>query len=185
MRSLGKDINNMKQSLKISLLKNVHTAAERLQQAIDTHSYLLTPTCDAVDISSKLQSKLSTTSSSSPYDLPSLSAELDAIGLERSLNKQNSHGVAAGTQAEAGVELVRKQSRRQHSWPLREMDAFDDDRGVAVEFLPRMRKLESTAAMSLANFTSLLIEFVARLDYLVETVDELSKMAKFKDNIIS
>lgn len=183
MRSLGKDINNMKQSLKISLLKNVHNAAEKLQQAIDTHSYLLTPTCDtAVDLSSKPQSKLSTASSSSFYDIPSLSAELDDKGLERSLNKQNS---SQGVAAEACVELVKKQSRRQHSWPLREMDVFNDGGGVAVDFLPRMRKLESTAAMSLANFTSLLIEFVARLDYLVETVDELSKMAKFKDNIIS
>ena len=175
----------MQQSLKIYLLKNVHTAADKLQQALHTHSYPLTPTCDSLDLSSKLQSKLSTASSNSLYDLPSLLAEINGNGPERSLNQQNSHGVATGTQAEACVELVRKQSRRQHSWPLREMDVFDDGGGVPVEYLQRMRKQESTAAMSLANFTSLLIEFVARLDYLVETVDELSKMAKFKDKIIS
>ncbi|KAG6606059.1 Aluminum-activated malate transporter 9, partial [Cucurbita argyrosperma subsp. sororia] len=185
LRSLGKDINNMQQSLKIYLLKNVHTAADKLQQALHTHSYPLTPTCDSLDLSSKLQSKLLTASSNRLYDLPSLLAELNGNGPERSLIQQNSHGVAAGTQAEAYVELVRKQSRRQHSWPLREMDVFDDGGGVPVEYLQRMRKQESTAAMSLANFTSLLIEFVARLDYLVETVDGLSKMAKFKDNIIS
>ncbi|XP_050945856.1 aluminum-activated malate transporter 9-like [Cucumis melo] len=164
MRSLGKDIDNMKQSIKISQLKDVHSTAEKLQRAIDTHSYLLTPTCDTIG--------LSTTSSGNLDDLPSLSAELDSNGSKRSLNKQDTHG----------VDLVRKQqSRRQHSWPLREMDVFDDGRCVAIEFLPRMRKLESTAAMSLANFTSLLIEFVARLDYLVETVDELSRMAKFNE----
>ncbi|XP_038876064.1 aluminum-activated malate transporter 9-like isoform X2 [Benincasa hispida] len=164
MRSLGEDINNMKQSLKISHLKNVHSAAEKLQRAIDTHSYLLTPTSDAVG--------LSTASSSSLNDLPSISAELDSNGSERSLNKQNT----------CNTDLVRKQqSRRQHSWPLRETDVFDDGKCVTVEFLPRMRKLESTAAMSVANFTSLLIEFVARLDYLVETVDELSRMAKFRE----
>lgn len=88
---------------------------------------------------------------------------------------------AGAAQAEACVELGRKQSRRQHSWPSLEVGALDEGGSVVVEFLPRMRKLESSAAMSLANFTSLLIEFVARLDYLVETVDELSKMAKFKD----
>lgn len=41
-----------------------------------------------------------------------------------------------------------------------------------------MRTLESTAVLSLANFTSLLIEFVVRLDYLVEAVDQLSNIAK-------
>lgn len=39
---------------------------------------------------------------------------------------------------------------------------------------------ESTAESSLVTFTSLLIEFVARLDHLVEAVNGLSKMAKFK-----
>lgn len=76
---------------------------------------------------------------------------------------------------------MRKQSRRLHSWPSREVEAFEEEEGgLSMEFLPRMRALEGTAALSLANFTSLLIEFVARLDHLVEAVDELSKMAKFK-----
>ena len=46
-----------------------------------------------------------------------------------------------------------------------------------------MAALESTAALSLATFTSLLIEFVARVDHLVEVVDKLSKMAKFKHEV--
>lgn len=84
-------------------------------------------------------------------------------------------------QAESYHELMRKQSRRQYSWPSREVDAFHEEDGTLnMDFLPRMKALESTAALSLANFTSLLIEFVARLDHLAEAVDELSKLAKFK-----
>ncbi|CAI0414753.1 unnamed protein product [Linum tenue] len=47
---------------------------------------------------------------------------------------------------------------------------------------PKMMAWRSTEVLSLATFTSLLVELVARLDHLVEAVDELSKMAKFKHN---
>ncbi|GER57567.1 aluminium activated malate transporter family protein [Striga asiatica] len=52
--------------------------------------------------------------------------------------------------------------------------------GSCSRFVHRIRALESTGYLSLASFTSLLVEFVARLDLLVEAVDELSGMAKFK-----
>ncbi|KAB2037712.1 hypothetical protein ES319_D03G095700v1 [Gossypium barbadense] len=73
--------------------------------------------------------------------------------------------------------VMRKQSRRLHSWPSREVDACGFSTDIV---LPRMRALESTAALSLITFTSLLIEFVVRVDNLVEADDELSKIAKFK-----
>lgn len=90
-------------------------------------------------------------------------------------------GTPPAAQAETYHETMRKQSRRLHSWPSREVSAFEEDGGFTADFLPRMKALESTATLSLATFTSLLIEFVARLDHLVEAVDQLSKMAKFKN----
>ena len=180
VRCLGRDISNMKRSLKTSLLKRVHSSAERLQRAVDMHSYLLTSFSDAPlsDNFSKPLQKLTHTLSSALYcDLPSQQSpagEFSSNSLEKTQN-------APTVQTESYHELMRKQSRRLHSWPSREVDAFhDEDGAMNADFLPRMKALESTAALSLANFTSLLIEFVARLDHLVEAVDELSKLAKFK-----
>ncbi|KAF2313398.1 hypothetical protein GH714_010772 [Hevea brasiliensis] len=149
VRNLGKDISDMKQSLKTSLLK-----------------------------------KLSHTLSTNPYDLSNQLPELDSNSLAKNSDPLNQSTPSGTIPLEQSVdsyhEMMRKQSRRLYSWPSREVDAFEEEGGLAVDFLPRMRALESTAALSLATFTSLLIEFVARLDHLVEAVDELSKMAKFK-----
>ncbi|KAJ0770144.1 putative aluminum-activated malate transporter [Helianthus annuus] len=92
IRCLGKDIYDMKQTRKCSLLKNAHSSTEKLQRVIDARLF-----------------------------------NKDYNTEEHEINYQ---------------------SQRQ--------------------------------SMSLVTFTSLLIEFVARLDHLVEAVNELSKMAKFK-----
>ncbi|KAF5797615.1 putative aluminum-activated malate transporter [Helianthus annuus] len=92
IRCLGKDIYDMKQTRKCSLLKNAHSSTEKLQRVIDARLF------------------------------------------NKDYNTEEPE--------------INYQSQRQ--------------------------------SMSLVTFTSLLIEFVARLDHLVEAVNELSKMAKFK-----
>ncbi|KAL5814259.1 hypothetical protein ACOSQ4_024900 [Xanthoceras sorbifolium] len=183
VRSLGKDIGNMKRILKTGLLKRVHSSTERLQRTIDMHSYLLTTYCNpspppdnnfSKPMLPRLSHTLSRTLSSG------LSNQLAAEPESNSLEKDTVLGtLPPPVQGESYHEMMRKQSRRLHSWPSREVDAFEEEGGAGMNFLPRMRALESTAALSLATFTSLLIEFVARLDHLVEAVDELSKLAKF------
>ncbi|GKV27000.1 hypothetical protein SLEP1_g36210 [Rubroshorea leprosula] len=173
VRRLGKDISNMKRSVTTSLLKRVHSSIVRLQRAIDMHSNLLTSYSEPLDNSSN-PVKLSETPSTKLNDI----ADFDSNSLEKNLSMQT--GDLSRTQGESSHEMMRKQSRRMHSWPSREVDAFEDEGGIGAAFLP-MRTLETTAALSLATFTSLLIEFVARLDHLVDAVNDLSMMAKFKD----
>uniref|UniRef100_A0ACD5VDA1 Uncharacterized protein n=2 Tax=Avena sativa TaxID=4498 RepID=A0ACD5VDA1_AVESA len=169
LRSLAKDINNMKWSLQSSLLKHVHVSTERLQQSIDLHSYLFTASHE--DNSAKPQSK---TSRAVTFNLNMKQSD-DA--------ESKIPGNTATQVAESYHEMMKRQQRRLHSWPSREVDYFDDNENVVSDMIPRMRALESTAALSLATFTSLLIEFVARLDHLVEAVEKLSQMARFKQQI--
>ncbi|KAJ4953752.1 hypothetical protein NE237_030584 [Protea cynaroides] len=193
VRSLGKDIMNMKRNLRTSLLKRVHSTTERLQRAIDMHSYLLTSGHDFANDnksnSAKLLSKQVSHENSPDLVFDQGSGAGDGNGSQEMPSNQTpaetpdqngTPATAARVAVESYHEAMKKQQRRLYSWPSREVDDQFEEGSSGVDFLPRMKALESTASLSLATFTSLLIEFVARLDHLVEAVDELAKMANFK-----
>ncbi|KAL6850287.1 hypothetical protein ACP4OV_020914 [Aristida adscensionis] len=176
LHSLAKDVNNMKWSLQNSLLKHVHVSTERLQHSIDLHSYLFTASHE--DNSAKPQLK---TSRVVTFNLKDLTHQSDIP--ESKIPEKITIQSEVPMQAESYHETMKRQQRRLHSWPSRGVDNFEDDGNVVSEIIPRMHALESTTALSLATFTSLLIEFVARLDHLVEAVEKLAKMARFKQHI--
>ncbi|CAL9101847.1 unnamed protein product [Musa textilis] len=156
LRSMGRDISNMKHGLRTSLLKRVHSSTERLQRSIDLHSYLLTSS-----------HHLSTALSSNLIPSRDHSTDPDSKGVEPNA------AATAAARVDSCHDTPKKQQRRMRSWPSIEVaDLQEDD-------IPRMSTLESTTALSLATFTSLLIEFVARLDHLVEAVDKLARLAGF------
>ncbi|KAI3831694.1 hypothetical protein MKW92_042946 [Papaver armeniacum] len=188
VRCLGKDIDDMKHTLQTTLLKKLHASTERLQRAIDMHSYLLTATNQEASEeysskpgASKSSHTLSSTLSSDFSKCLADVSENDSYDCQEPTAIRNYSSTLAPTQTgESYHESMKKQQRKLYSWPSREVDDFESEGGIEMDFLPRMRALESTAALSLATFTSLLIEFVARLDHLVEAVDELARMAKFE-----
>ncbi|KAK1377140.1 aluminum-activated malate transporter 9-like [Heracleum sosnowskyi] len=186
VRCLGKNINDMTRSLNTDLIKGVHSSTERLQHAIDLHSYLLASSNDAPDTSAKLLPKqLSRSFTPTLSELSEQLAELDAEVPELTLSLAGQDTpvmIPVTPNVESYHDMMRKQSRRLHSWPSREVDAFEEV--GRLEANTKMKALESTTTLSLGTFTSLIIEFVARLDHLVEAVDELSKIAKFKDEIL-
>lgn len=157
VRELGRDISNMKWSLKSSRINKLHRSTERLQRSTE-HAYLLT---------SFLESKPLSFSFKTPQQMGELHTEKNSNPPVESIPT----GVTPQTQSYH--EMTRKQ-------PSREVDAFDGDSGTTSDLVPSMRALESTAALSVTNFTFTLIEFVARLDLLIHAIDKLSKKAKFE-----
>lgn len=154
VRELGRSINHMQQcSLPKLLLQNVHIAAVRLQSKVDQDSYLLLyPKPRTVIISPEL-------SQSSALNSPRSS----------SFHKND---------AESYCEKLR-------SWPSpKEFDHPDheenDGGGEGEGGLEKSRGSEIASNLALGTFASLLMEFVARLDHLVEAVHELGVLAKFK-----
>ncbi|KAK7308955.1 hypothetical protein RJT34_05316 [Clitoria ternatea] len=169
VRILGTSISNMKLSLKNSHIKRLHSSTERLQRSMHLqYSYLSTPTVESPVPLAKLSSTL--------YHLPHQKGVVELKYQEKNSNLAES--------IERPHEIMKKHMRRIYSWPSRKVDAFEEDSETSATELfvrNRLRALESTAALSLVNFTSSFLEFVARVDHLIEAVDKLAKMAKFND----
>ncbi|XP_074582192.1 aluminum-activated malate transporter 9-like isoform X2 [Curcuma longa] len=182
LRSLAKGIGHMRHSFRTGLLKSVHSSAERLQRSVDTHSYLFTLCRHEVAASAKPPSSVDD-NGDDKGDKNSFPLAAKLSTNYRSFGRNSSNLLPPAVQGDSYHEMMKRQQRRFHSWPSREVDDFEFEEDVGEEAIPRMRALESTAALSLATFASLLIEFVARLDHLVEAVDELAKLANFRQEI--
>lgn len=169
LRELGSKVDKMEKLSPGDILKEVHEAAGQLQKKIDERSYLLVNT-ERWEISRDPQvfQELENLKENENIKLGFKSASEAVLDI-RSLTLSTPSLPPKDSQD----NLLAKQA----SWPS--LDA-----GTGIEQSER-RTYESASALSLAMFASLLIEFSARLQNVVESFEELSEKANFVEPIMN
>ncbi|OAY65790.1 Aluminum-activated malate transporter 9 [Ananas comosus] len=183
LRDLGNKVKTMTKLSPQDILLEVHEAAERLQKKVDQKSYILVnweswggnkhlegkikEESDGIN-SIEIENKNPATKSNSEV----------VLGLASIQSSKNSiiHNSISRLDSSSTADMLLKQ---QLSWPARR-SSFNLDVLPAEE---ESKVYESASALSLATFASLLIEFVARLQNLVDAFEELSKVANFRDPV--
>ncbi|KAK4351062.1 hypothetical protein RND71_030375 [Anisodus tanguticus] len=185
IRQLGEKVEKMEKLSPGDPLNKVHEAAEDLQLLIDQKSYLLV---NAENWESAKRPK----KFEDPERLQELKDNEPKPMVINSLSEATLHLRSAHTlkhvdtlNPNVSVNFPTSQwgssadvFAQQTMWPSRLSligDVILNEREV--------RTFESASTLSLATFTSLLIEFVARLQNLVNAFQELSEKAKFKEPV--
>ncbi|XP_057774111.1 LOW QUALITY PROTEIN: aluminum-activated malate transporter 4-like [Salvia miltiorrhiza] len=180
LRMLSEKVEKMEKLNPEDPLADVHDAAENLQMMIDQKSYLLV-NADSWESDRRPENfdpekiRELKENENKPFLIKSLSSinqqsthtlrNYDAVNANRSINFSRS-------ELGSGEDVLKEQTM----WPSRLSligDAILNEREV--------RTYESASVLSLATFTSLLIEFVARLQNLIHSFEELSEKAKFRE----
>lgn len=175
LRELGDKVKTMVKLSPGDILFGVHEAAEELQKKIDRRSYLLVNS-DSWEISNR------------SVIIKDAKAFLNTIQDDRKPLATKCHSEAVLDLGPAGLSkswdannylgTPEKMFHKQPLWPPRQ--SFTSD-GVPSE--DESQTFESASALSLATFASLLIEFVARLQNVVDSFAELSEEANFKESV--
>ncbi|RAL49147.1 hypothetical protein DM860_017177 [Cuscuta australis] len=178
LRGLGEKVKKMEKLGGVDILGEVHEAAEELQNKVDKKSYLLV-NADSWEIGERQHAKVNV-----PQEFFTL--DDDTV--------TNGHYVKS--LSEAGLDLNSIQMPM--SWDdgkylmnscHKPMVGITSEKhepkcsNTVAHKEEESRTYENASALSLATFTSLLIEFVARLQNLVDAFDELSEKAKFKEPV--
>ncbi|GMI99812.1 ALUMINIUM ACTIVATED MALATE TRANSPORTER 4 [Hibiscus trionum] len=154
LRELGEKVEKMEKLCPGDILREVHEAGEDLQMKVDAKSYLL----------------VNSESWASPPHHKDFEEEA----------KEDDYKLVIKSLSDMSMEppdLVTSESMVQKpSWPRLSVTAE-----TLLQPGQESKIYESASSLSLATFASLLIEFVARLQNLVDAFEELSEKANFKD----
>ncbi|RRT35201.1 hypothetical protein B296_00056989, partial [Ensete ventricosum] len=179
---LGDLIKTMRKLDKPNFLFEVHEAAEVLQKKIDRKSYLLVNLeswegVEFPDGTKGIVGRPNIMEDDSKFYTAKSNGE--AVVEHRSPPLSTSSDIHNLVTSDTGsLPKMDSMFKRQMQWPGRQ--SFN------LEVMPNeeeSRTYESASALSMATFASLLIEFVARLQNLVDAFEELSEQANFKGNV--
>lgn len=157
-----------------NILKEVHEAGEQLQKKIDERSFLLVNS-ESWEIG-KYTKELE--------DLADLPSEREHETLHLGFKSLSETAIYIQSSLILAPRLpnkdLPKQNLRKHvPWP-----SWISFEGHSLIKDDEVKTYQSASALSLATFASLLIEFVARLQNVVDCFEELSEEAEFKDSNI-
>ncbi|KAF8037650.1 hypothetical protein BT93_B0504 [Corymbia citriodora subsp. variegata] len=183
LRELGNKVKKMEKLGPVDILFEVHEAAEELQNKVDRKSYLLVNS-ESWEIGNRAKD------SAEPQDLLNFDNDENQVLQYKSLSEaaldlrpfsapRSLDSAKPNTELKPPVPVfipVDGVMAKQISWPA---DVSLRTNTVVEE----SKTYESASALSLATFTSLLIEFVARLQNLVDAFEELSEKANFKEPV--
>ncbi|OMO78706.1 Aluminum-activated malate transporter [Corchorus olitorius] len=183
LRELGSKVKKMEKLGHVDILYEIHDAAEELQNKIDRKSYLLV-NAESWEIGNRPHTV------AEPQDLINFDNEEPLVLAHKSLSQPvldlrsvNIPSSWDGPKTIVGVNPAVPPSpaskdflKKQISWNA--PGSFIAD---PTPLLEESKTYENASALSLATFTSLLIEFVARLQNVVDAFEELSEKANFKE----
>ncbi|KAK1277971.1 Aluminum-activated malate transporter 9 [Acorus gramineus] len=188
LRELGNRVKTMTKLDPDDILLEVHEAAEQLQMMIDQRSYLLVNSESWVgvkrpeNIGETLDGLHVVEGQNKHLEAKSLSEtvlDLNSVQIPWNWYNRNSNaGINSFNSATVGSpEMILE---KQMSWPS-QRNSFQGDGVPGVE---ESNTYESARALSLATYASLLIEFAARLQNLVDSFKELSEKANFREPVV-
>ncbi|CAL9772008.1 unnamed protein product [Musa acuminata subsp. burmannicoides] len=174
LRELGDLMKTMTKLNKPNFLFEVHEAAEVLQQKIDRKSYLLvnSESWEGAEFPDGTKGNLNRTNITEYEN----NCYTTRSYVEPPSTSGNIH--SSVTSFTGSLPKMDSTLQRQMQWPARQ--SFNSE---VMRNGEESRTYESASALSLATFSSLLIEFVARLQNLVEAFQELSEKANFEEPV--